>query len=115
MNKSGLSRPGARQMVAAVILLVVGAIGPLFLAFMQPNQEWSMVLSGFPAFVVAISGVVVVFLFFVGFIRYCASKGYSKWIGFWLCFGHVPGFVVLLLLPDLKLDVKTQLQTGSTP
>jgi hypothetical protein len=115
MNKTGLSRPGAMQMVAAIILGVVAAIGPLFLAFMRPDQVWFMALSGLPAFAIAISGVGVLILFFVGFIRYCASKGYSKWIGFWLCFGHLPGFIVLLLLPDCKPGVSAQPQTGSSP
>lgn len=111
MSKTGLARPGAMQMVGAAILVLVVAIGPLFLAAVQPEQVWSIMLTGFPAFAVSVSGLLVLVLYLVGFLRYCASKGYSKWLGFWLLLGHFAGFIALLLLPDLKTGATEQVQT----
>jgi hypothetical protein len=37
-----------------------------------------------------------------GFLRYAQSKGYSKWLGFWLSLGQVPGMIALFLLPDQR-------------
>jgi ABC-type Na+ efflux pump permease subunit len=102
MNKKGLSRPGALQMIASVIIMIITAIGPLYLAATRPNNEWFMVLNGLPALAVVIASIAVLFLYLIGFLRYCGSKGYSKWIGFWLLFAHAFGFIVLMLLPDLK-------------
>lgn len=113
MSKTGLFRPGAIQMVASTILIVVAAIGPIVLAAMRPSHEWLMVLSGLPAIALTITGGFVVLLYFVGFLSYCASKGYSKWLGFWLFFGTIPGFIVLLMLPDLKANINDRLQTPS--
>ena len=100
-------------MVASAILMVLAAIGPIVLAAMRPSHEWLMVLSGLPALALTIAGGFVVLLYFVGFLSYCASKGYSKWLGFWLFFGSVPGFIVLLMLPDLTANVKDRLQMPS--
>ena len=103
MNKKGISRPGALQMVASVAIMIIAAIWPLYLAATRPGNEWFMVLNGLPALAVVIASIAVLLLYLIGFLRYCASKGYSKWIGFWLLFANVFGFIVLLLLPDLKI------------
>ena len=106
MGKIGLSRPGAIQMVVSAILMVAAAIGPIFWAATRPSHEWLMVLTGLPALTMEIASVLVLMFYFVGFLRYCASKGYSKWLGFWLFLGSIPGFIVLLMLPDLKANMK---------
>jgi hypothetical protein len=115
MHEKGLSRPGAMLMVASAILMLVSAIGPVFLAVMRPTHEWLMVLSGFPAFAIISASALTAVLYFVGFLRYCVSKGYSSWLGFWLFLGNVPGFIVLLLLPDRKGNVSEQVLTLSEP
>jgi hypothetical protein len=100
-NKTGFSRPGALQMLASAALMLVGAIGPFFVASSRPSHEWFMVVTGAPAFAMSLIGVAVLVLYLIGFFRYCASKGYSKWLGLFLFFANLPGFIVLLLLPDL--------------
>lgn len=102
MKKRGLARPGALQMISSGILMIIAAIGPVFLAVTRPNHEWMMVLTGFPAMGLSLAGVGVLLLYIFGFLRYCADKGYSKWLGLWLLLGNVFGLVVLLLLPDLN-------------
>jgi hypothetical protein len=104
MSKTGLSRPGAIQMLAAATLMVVAAVGPVYLAASRPTHEWLMVLNGFPALAMSVAGIALLVLYFVGFLRYGSSKGYSKWLGFWLFFSNFPGFIALLLLPDLKAE-----------
>ena len=101
-KRTGLSRPGALQMLASAALMIVAAIGPILVASSRPTNEWLIVLTGFPALGMSVAGIGVLLLYFIGFLRYCASKGYSKWLGFWLFIGNIPGFVVLLLLPDLS-------------
>lgn len=113
MTKTGLSRPGAMQMVASATLMVVAAIGPAVLAVGRPNHEWLMVLNGPPALAMVIASLIVIVLYCLGFFRYCSSKGYSTWLGFWLFIGNLPGFIVLLLLPDLKASCKEQLDNTS--
>ena len=111
MNKTGLSRPGGMQMVLSAILMIVVAIGPMYIAASRPDHEWSVVLNGLPALAVTVASVVLLLLYFIGFLRYCASKGYSKWLGLWLFLGHVFGLIVLLLLPDQKTAMQKQHQT----
>ncbi|MBC7999211.1 MAG: hypothetical protein IAF58_14775 [Leptolyngbya sp.] len=41
-------------------------------------------------------------IWFYGFIQYTKSKGYNGWVALCLCLGNVPGFIALLLLPDMK-------------
>jgi len=115
MNKSGLSRPGAMLMVMSAALMVISGICPVFLALTRPTHEWLMVLTGMPAFGIIMASGLVAILYFVGFLKYCASKGYTAWLGFWLFLGNVPGFIVLLLLPDLNASNKEHLQTDSKP
>lgn len=100
MHKTGLSRPGTIQMIAAAIITAVGIVVPAYMCAIRPNHEWLMVLSGFPALAAASTGIIIALLYFIGFLRYCTSKGYSKWIGFWLFLSHLPGLIILLLLPD---------------
>ncbi|MBS1989948.1 MAG: hypothetical protein JSS86_12965 [Cyanobacteria bacterium SZAS LIN-2] len=104
MNKSGLSRPGAMLMLMSAALMVISGVGPVFLAVSRPTHDWLMVLTGMPAFGIIAASALVAILYFVGFLRYCGSKGYSAFLGFWLFLGNVPGFIVLLLLPDLKVS-----------
>ena len=105
MNKTGFSRPGAIQMAVSAALLVLTSLAPLFYAATQPSHEWLMVSYGLPALAILLAGILIAFSYFVGFLRYCDSKGYSMWLGFWLFISHAPGFIVLLLLPDLKSDL----------
>ncbi|MBU6452723.1 MAG: hypothetical protein KGS72_13135 [Cyanobacteria bacterium REEB67] len=102
MDKTGLARPGAMQMVLAVVLAMVISIGPLFMAATRPDHQWSVAWTGLPAFGVAISGIVAGFVYFVGFLRYAVDKGYSPWLAFWLFCGNAPGFIALILLPDRR-------------
>lgn len=102
MNNNWLSRPGAIQMLASIVLVTFASIGPIVLAIRQPGHEWLMSLSGLPALAMTIATVLVLALYCIGFLRYCASKGYSKWLGVCLLLGHFPGFIALLLLPDLQ-------------
>ncbi len=99
---SGFSRPGALQMVAAAVLAVISAVGPLFIAATRPSHEWVLILSGLPAMAISLSGFLIAILYVVGFFRFCTSKGYSKWLAFWLLLGNFFGLVVLLILPDRK-------------
>lgn len=100
-TKSGMSRPGALQMLAAVILTIICSVGPIVLAMTKPTHEWSLVAVGPEALLLSSVGLIIAALYAVGCIRYCTSKGYSKWLGFWLFLSHVAGFITLLLLPDL--------------
>lgn len=93
-------------MLIAVVSITFAGIVPLVYALTLPSHEWLMSLSGLPALAMTIASLAVVILYVIGFIRYSASKGYSKWLGFWLLLSHLPGFIVLLLLPDLKTDLK---------
>jgi hypothetical protein len=115
MNKTGLSRPGAMLMVMSAVLTILVGVGPLFMAATRPSHEWLMVLTGLPAFMLSISGLFVTILYFIGFLKCGASKGYSAWLSFWLFWGNVPGFIVLLLLPDLNARNREPLQTTSKP
>jgi hypothetical protein len=115
MNKTGLSRPGAIQMIASATLMLAAAVGPVYLAASRPTHEWLMVLSGFPALAMSLAGVVLLILYFIGFLKFCSSKGYSKWLGFWLFFGNFPGFIALLLLPDLKAGMREQVTSSKSP
>lgn len=105
MNRKGICRPGAWLMVAAVVLTVMSSLGPLFIAATRPSHEWSLILSGLPALLLSLSGVVILILYVVGFLQYCHSKGYSRWLGVLLLLGNVLGFLVLLMLPDLNARV----------
>ncbi len=102
MNKTGLSRPGALQMLVSVFLMIVASSGPILIALTRPSHELFMYLTGYSAIALELFGFGIMVLYFVGFLRYCASKGYSMWIGFWLLFANVFGLIVLLMLPDFK-------------
>lgn len=90
-------------MFVSLALMAVAAIAPTVMASIENNHEWSMVYTGMPALLAVLGGVLVFVLYFVGFLRYCASKGYSKWLGFWLLLGSFPGFITLLMLPDINI------------
>ncbi|SRR5579883_1061037 len=111
-TKSGMWRPGALQMFAAMILAIVCSAGPIVLAITNPTHEWSLVAVGPEALLFSSLGLIITALYAVGCIRYCASKGYSKWLGFWLFLSHVTGFVILLLLPDLYARSKRNAQSS---
>lgn len=102
MNKKGFSRPGALQMLAAVALMICGGLAPVMIAASRPSHEWIIALSGAPALALSLAGVAIFILYVAGFLRYCASKGYSGWLGLLLLCGNVFGFIVLLLLPDVN-------------
>jgi hypothetical protein len=102
MNKNGLYRPGAFLMAVSLVLFSSAAAGPVVLVIMTPSHEWLFNLNGLPALAMIMTSIVVVLLYLVGFIRYSSSKGYSNWLGFWLFLGNIPGFITLLLLPDLQ-------------
>lgn len=105
--KNGIRRSGAILMVTSVALSLISFGIPLVFASMQPDHEWSMWLTGFPAFCMSISGAIVGLLYVIGFIQYSFSKGYGPWVTFWLILGNLPGFIILLSLPDLKGDCPT--------
>jgi hypothetical protein len=88
-------------MFLAAGFITGGAMVPTVVAAFHPNHEYTLLLNGAPAFAVSVALILLAVLYIVGFVRYCASKGYSKWLGFWLLLGNVPGFIVMLLLPDL--------------
>jgi len=98
-------------MVLAAVLMLAAAIGPLFIAATRPSHEWLFSLMGFPVLALAFAGVAVLLLYVIGFLTYCANKGYSKWLGVFLLLGHAFGLIVLLLLPDLKQMMRQQNQT----
>ncbi len=102
MVKTGLARQGALQMLIAVVAMTGCSIIPPVIAAFKPSHEWLMVMTGTPAFLMVIAGLMMFVIYSVGFLRYCVDKGYSKWLGFVLLLGAVPGFLVLLMLPDLK-------------
>jgi hypothetical protein len=102
MNKTGLSRPGAIQMVASLVLMLLASIGPAFVAATRPTHEWILALTGLPALAMTVAGIAVFILYVVGFLRYSSSKGYNMWVGLFLLLGSIPGFIALLLLPDLN-------------
>lgn len=111
MSRTGFARPGALQMSASLVLMALSGIGPLFIATTRPGHEWMVILTGLPVLGVSLFGIGILLLYVVGFLRYCGSKGYSKWLGAWLLLGNVFGFIVLLLLPDLT-TVKTGAGNG---
>lgn len=116
MSKRGLSRPGATQIVAALVLTGLTSVGALAIAATRPNQEFLMILTGFPALAMALSGLLVAVLYIVGFLRYCSNKGYSKWLGLSLLLSTLPGFLALLLLPDLKeIEREARKKFGKIP
>ena len=92
-------------MILAALLMIVAAIGPAIIAFTKPNHEWLLELSGLPAVALAAACLAVAILYFVGFLLYCKSKGYSMWVGFWLLLSNIPGFIALMLLPDLHATI----------
>jgi hypothetical protein len=117
-TKSGMWRPGALQMLAALILGIICSAGPVVLAMTRPTHEWSLIAVGPEALLLSSLGLIIVALYAIGCIRYCASKGYSKWLGFWLFLSHLTGFVTLLLLPDLyersKRNAQNDVYSSST-
>jgi hypothetical protein len=100
-ERKGFSRPGVIAILSAVVLTVAFSIGPLMLAFSRPNHEFTFFASGVEAMLVSSIGLIVTGLYAFGCIRYCLSKGYSGWLGFWIFLSHIPGFITMLLLPDL--------------
>ena len=98
--KTGFGRPGALQMLIAVALGAMEGVIPFVMAASMPSHEWALVLNGFPAFLMMAAGMATAILYFVGFLRYCTSKGYSPWLGLLLLICNVPGFIMLLLLPQ---------------
>lgn len=104
MTKKGLARPGALQMLVAIVSITVGSIAPTMMALRSPNHEWALALNGAPALGMFLVAAGLSVLYIIGFLRYCSSKGFSKWLAFWLLLGNVPGFIVLMLLPDLNYE-----------
>lgn len=43
-------------------------------------------------------------VWFAGFIKYSADKGYNGWVALCLALSSVPGFIALLIMPDIKLS-----------
>lgn len=102
--KTGIFRSGAVLMLTSVALSLISVGTPLIFAAMQPDHEWSMWLTGFPAFCLSISGAIIALLYIIGFVQYSFSKGYGAWLTVWLLLGNFPGLIILLSLPDLKGD-----------
>ncbi|MBA3859012.1 MAG: hypothetical protein C0507_19065 [Cyanobacteria bacterium PR.3.49] len=106
MFKTGFARPGALQMLVATVAIALCSTFPPVIAAFKPSHEWLLVLTGIPAFLMIFAGLMMFIVYGIGFLRYCADKGYSKWLGLVLLLGAVPGFLVLLMLPDLKHAVQ---------
>ena len=102
MRKQSLRHPGAIQMLIAAAAIVAASVIPAIQAWRQPNNEWCMALNGVPAALAIAAAAAVIGLYFVGFLRYCHSKGYSFLLGFLLLICNLPGFIIMLLLPDLR-------------
>jgi len=102
MLNTGFARPGALQMLVASVAITACSTVPPIIAAFKPSHEWLLVLTGIPAFLMVFAGFMMFIIYGLGFLRYCADKGYSKLLGLVLVFGAIPGFLVLLLLPDLK-------------
>lgn len=102
MKKTGLKRDGAAFMLMGATLLTLLSTLPMIIASTNASHEWSMLLVGAPAFAMMFAATTFCLIYAVGFLSYCSSKGYSKWIGLWLMLCNVPGLMVLLLLPDLR-------------
>lgn len=100
MMKKIMGRPGAVLMAISLVVAIGAAIAPLYLALMMPSHEWFMILTGPRAFALSAAGVLVVAMYLIGFMSYCRSKGYGIGIGLCLFMCNLPGFVVLMLLPD---------------
>ena len=102
MIKTGLARQGALEMLIAAVAITGCSIIPPVIAAFKPSHEWLVILTGIPAFLMIFAGLMMFIIYSIGFLRYCVDKGYSKWLGMVLLLGAVPGFLVLLMLPDLK-------------
>jgi len=100
MNNTGIARPGAKLMIFAAALMILGTTVPWLLASSSPSHLWFLELTGLPALGLVMGHAVLILMYFLGYLAYVGSKGYSKWLGFCLFFASVPGFVVMLLLPD---------------
>lgn len=87
-------------MLISALLILAEAFVPVVVTAISPSHEWSVVLTGTPAFAWVAAAMLVTVCYFVGFLRYCASKGYSMWLAVLLFVSNVPGFIILLLLPD---------------
>ena len=88
------------MITGATLLTVLGAF-PLIIATTNASHEYSMLLVGVPALAMTVAALAFCVIYALGFLNYCSSKGYSKWLGMWLLLCNIPGTVVLLLLPDL--------------
>jgi hypothetical protein len=70
------------------------------MALNRPNHEWSLVATGPEALVLSSMGLIVTVPYAIGCIRYAGSKGYGTGIGLLLFIANLPGFLIMLLLPD---------------
>ena len=102
MIRTGFKRKGALQMTTSVLVTFLLILIPLILAGNKPTHEWLLTLTGLPVFIAEFSAFLIFALYLSGFLQFCADKGYSKWLGFLLMLAALPGFLVLLFLPDLK-------------
>jgi hypothetical protein len=98
--KSFIARPGAVQMLVSGSILILTGLWPIFMAI--SHRQSFVLLTGTPAVAATLAAAILGCAYFVGFLRYCSSKGYSQWIGLCLFLGHFAGFLALLLLPDLN-------------
>jgi hypothetical protein len=96
LELKGLSRPGS------ALIVLSGVLYSMIIAYVAVITKGSMeiTVSGMET-VPWLAAIAIPFaICFLGFVKYAASKGYSRWLGFWLCCAQLPGFIVLLLLPD---------------
>jgi hypothetical protein len=86
-----MSRPG--------FLLIMFSLAGIFVMFVAVCVH-GYGITGQPSLVILAVMIALQLTYLFGFIRYAGNKGYSGWLGFWLCFGSIPGLIALLLLPD---------------
>jgi hypothetical protein len=103
-QQTAFSRPGIRLILGAgPLLAVLYAVPSLASMHQSATGLWQHVMTStglLPGIGTILGALVLLIIYGIGCVRYACSKGYSKEIGFWLCLGHFPGFITLLVLPD---------------
>ncbi|HEY9734375.1 MAG TPA: hypothetical protein V6C89_20860 [Drouetiella sp.] len=102
MSSTGSHRKGITLIILSLVLTLLGLILPVVLTTLIPTHEVVVVLSGWRALLAEIFFPLMFIMYATGAAQYSNDKGYGKWMGILLALANLPGFLVLLFLPDLK-------------
>jgi hypothetical protein len=105
--RAGFARPGALLLTLAIGLAVLGGAGPLFYAAAHPNHEFFYIATGPQALLLGSWGFICSIMYAVGVFLYSGSKGYNWLVSLILLVANVPGFLLMLVLPDRTLPSRS--------